>query len=59
MSYAFCPHCWREADKGRMSCPACGWDLSSEDPASYEEKLIRALGHPIRDYRMMAIRILG
>jgi HEAT repeat protein len=55
----YCPSCWTEIKPDAVSCPQCGYDLASYDKLSYEEKLISALGHPIRENRMMAAEILG
>jgi HEAT repeat protein len=38
-------------------CVACGESLDA--PATYERKLLRALGHVLPDRRVIAARILG
>lgn len=55
----FCPQCWTEISESAGGCPHCGYDLSSYERLSYEEKLILSLKHPIRENRMMAIQLLG
>jgi len=55
----FCPQCWTEIPESALECPHCGYDLSSYERLSYEEKLILSLRHPLRENRMMAIRLLG
>ncbi len=55
----FCPSCWREIDAAPQRCPACGADLTRFHALPYEDKLLRALRHPVLDHRLMAIVILG
>ena len=55
----FCPNCWKEIAGRATVCPNCESDIFEYTNLSYEEKLISALRHPIREYRMMAIRFLG
>lgn len=55
----FCPDCWKEIDALATICPHCGYTILEYESLSYEVKLIRALRHPIRENRMMAIRLLG
>lgn len=55
----FCPNCWNEIAEGNSICPYCGFDLSSYDTLSYEQKLILSAKHPIRENRMIAIQLLG
>ncbi|MER3421778.1 MAG: zinc ribbon domain-containing protein [Chloroflexota bacterium] len=55
----FCTRCWTDADSGMQHCPACGADLAWFDKLSYEDKLIRALRHPVMDHQLMAITVLG
>lgn len=59
MTIFFCPQCWKEIPESALHCPHCRYDLSSYERLSYEEKLILALRHPLRENRMMAIRLLG
>ena len=42
-----------------LSCTYCDFSLSEYAHLPYEEKLILALKHPIRESCMMAIRVLG
>lgn len=53
----FCPQCWREAPKGAAQCRNCGQNLE-RDALDYEAKLVRALRHPVPEYRAMACQIL-
>jgi HEAT repeat protein len=46
-------------DQKSRQCLRCGYDLSTYEKLSYEEKLILALKHPIRENRMMAVQVLG
>src|SRR5512135_1720063 len=55
----YCPHCWKEIEAGAIQCPHCLYALADHERLSYEEKLLRALGHPIRENRMLAIQLLG
>lgn len=55
----FCPGCWTEIQGSDFVCPACGFNLSDYARLPYEEKLILALSHALRENRMMAIRLLG
>ncbi|HRS88660.1 MAG TPA: HEAT repeat domain-containing protein [Smithellaceae bacterium] len=48
-----------EIEPDTVNCPKCGYDLTHFDKLSFEEKLISALGHPIRENRMMAVETLG
>lgn len=59
MPLFFCPHCWKEIDDHADQCAHCGYDLKEYKNLSYEKKLINALGHPIRENRMMAAQLLG
>lgn len=40
-------------------CPLCGADISEHDRKSFDEKLIQALGHTVRETVGMAVWILG
>jgi HEAT repeat protein len=55
----YCPACWKEIREDDRECPHCGADITEHDQKSFDEKLIQALGHPIRDTAGMAVRILG
>ena len=55
----FCPHCWKEINAQADQCPYCAYNLKEYKNLSFEEKLINALGHPVRENRMMAIQVLG
>jgi len=54
----YCPRCWEEIGQ-TARCPHCGFELQDFQKLSYEEKLLMALGHPVREYRMTAIRVMG
>jgi hypothetical protein len=54
----YCPDCFAEVEQQTAGCPRCGADLTS--PAGdFEEQLIRALGHPLPDRRLLAAQVLG
>jgi HEAT repeat protein len=55
----FCPNCWKEINAQADSCEYCSYDLKKCKNLSYEEKLINALRHPVRENRMIAIQVLG
>ena len=54
-----CPRCWGEVDLKAERCPHCGTLLAEYAALSYEDKLLNALTHRIKDYRIMAIRLLA
>jgi HEAT repeat protein len=53
----FCPECWRSVPEGARQCPHCGSDLGND--LSYEDKLLRALQHPVPETRYLAVQLLG
>ncbi len=55
----YCPRCWEEIEETVARCPHCGFELEDFQKQTYEKKLLMALRHPVREYRMMAIRVLG
>lgn len=57
--HVFCPYCWKEVPAEAGVCPFCGADLQAFSQLSYEEKLLRALEHPVRTLRLFAIQVLG
>jgi len=59
MATYFCPSCWRKVDEGAWRCPGCGSNLPEFSTLPYEEKLLLALNHPVREHRLMAVRLLG
>jgi HEAT repeat protein len=58
-SQFFCPQCWKEIDEKADQCLSCGYQLEKYKTLSYEEKLMNALHHPLRENRMIAIQVLG
>lgn len=58
-SHFFCPNCWKEIDARAIVCPHCKYDTAEFASLPFEEKLIYTLRHPVRENRMMAIRLLG
>ncbi len=55
----YCPACWKEIGEEDKKCPHCGSDITEHEKKSFDEKLIQALGHPIRETAAMAVWILG
>jgi HEAT repeat protein len=54
----FCPRCWNEIRPGAV-CPACGPDRNEPAAEAYDEKLIRALRHPVPSVPIRAAALLG
>ncbi len=55
----FCPKCWKEVEEGCKVCPHCNFSFESFDRLSYEEKMISALNHPVDEFKINAINVLG
>ena len=55
----YCPQCWQTIGEESTQCPSCGYLLADYHALSYEDKLLRAIWHPVAERRLMAIRILG
>ncbi len=55
----FCPRCGATVEATASQCPACAFDFCAHGANSYEQKLILALAHPVREHRMIAIQVLG
>lgn len=55
----FCSNCWAENLIGATVCDRCGTSLSETEPIFYDQKLRRALHHPIPETREMAAMLLG
>ncbi len=55
----YCPACWKKIQEDDGKCPYCGADIVLYDQKSFDEKLIKALGHPIRETAGIAVWILG
>jgi len=55
----FCPKCWKEVSEKCKVCPYCGFPFDSFNNLSYEEKMISALNHPIDEFKINAINVLG
>ena len=55
----FCSNCWAENLIGATVCDRCGTPLAQSEPLPYDQKLIRALHHPIPEMRDMAAILLG
>jgi HEAT repeat protein len=55
----FCPECWAENLMEAATCEQCRAPLVSGEPVLYDQKLIRALTHPVPEMREMAARLLG
>lgn len=55
----FCSNCWAENLIGATVCERCGTPLSETEPIFYDQKLMRALYHPIPQTREMAAMLLG
>jgi len=55
----YCSNCWAENLMGATVCERCGTPLSETEPIFYDQKLMRALHHPIPETREMAAMLLG
>lgn len=55
----YCTACWKEIREDDRKCPHCGADVSEHDRKSFDEKLILALRHPVRETAGIAVWILG
>lgn len=55
----FCMECFSLIPGEARSCPACGRAIADSGQRSYQEKLVRALHHPLGEVRMRAILALG
>ena len=55
----FCSKCWAENLLGATVCERCGTPLSETEPIFYDQKLMRALYHPVPQIREMAAMLLG
>jgi HEAT repeat protein len=55
----FCSTCWAENLMEAPICTRCGTPLSETAPIYYEQKLMRALHHPLPETREMAATLLG
>ncbi len=59
MATFYCPNCWRWGPTILEICPACGYALADYHALSYDERLVRAVRHPVRENRMIAVELLG
>jgi HEAT repeat protein len=55
----FCSTCWAENPMGTTVCDRCGTSLAEIEPIFYDQKLMRALDHPVAETREMAAMLLG
>lgn len=55
----FCLVCFERIPASLTLCPRCGEEVRGAALRSYTQRLIAALGHPIREVRMRAIIALG
>jgi len=55
----FCPVCWHHSTERLERCPKCEHSIILFEYEIYAEKLMRALSHPVREQRMIAIETLG
>ncbi len=58
MSHWYCPDCFAEVAPAAAQCPRCGADLSALG-GDFEQRLIKALRHPLPDRQLLAAQILG
>ncbi len=55
----FCSNCWAENLIDATVCDRCGTSLSETEPIFYDQKLMRALQHPVPEVREMVAMLLG
>ena len=55
----FCSTCWAENLLDATVCDQCGTSLAATEPIFYDQKLMRALDHPVAETREMAAMLLG
>ena len=55
----FCSNCWAGNLIDATVCDRCGTPLSETEPIFYDQKLMRALHHPVPETREMAAMLLG
>lgn len=55
----FCPKCWAINVMEATTCEQCAAPLAPDEPVLYDQKLLRALHHPVTETREMAARLLG
>lgn len=55
----YCSVCWHESQIDARICPICGTNRSFCSEKTYAEKLMNSLSHPVRDYRLFAVQVLG
>jgi HEAT repeat protein len=55
----FCSTCWAENLIDATVCDRCGTLLSETEPIFYDQKLMRALQHPVPEVREMVAMLLG
>jgi len=55
----FCPFCGKATPDDEKTCSRCGRSIERWREFPYEERLLLTLKHPILEYRMMAVQLLG
>lgn len=55
----YCTSCWHESQHDISKCPNCGAVWAYWPEQIYAEKLVNSLTHPVRDYRLIAVQVLG
>ncbi len=55
----FCSTCWAENLIDATVCDQCGTSLAATEPIFYDQKLMRALQHPVPEVREMVAMLLG
>jgi HEAT repeat protein len=55
----YCSNCWAENPIYATVCERCGTSLAETEAIFYDQKLMRALHHPVPETREMAAMLLG
>ena len=55
----YCWHCYGKNRRASGRCEHCGEEIPAPAGASFEERLLWALGHPLAERRLAAVHALG
>jgi hypothetical protein len=56
---SYCWHCYGENKRDEGPCVHCGRSIEPPPDVTYDDRLIWALRHPLRENRMIAAQLLG
>ncbi len=55
----FCWHCYGQTRRDRGRCEHCGQEIAPPAEATFDDRLLWALDHPLADRRMLAVHALA